>query len=211
MRRGTQGEQNRRLYPFGKLPPMVKLGGGGRGLHNFNTSARGEAVVQELAMRDVAELVGEDMRVAENHIDIAMRVTINPVINIRTSNKIAQLNRECAIDNATLELLGRTLLRRHMMREHNLRICLAILHSLADKIEATFVLGIEIVGCQTMSVVHDPVEITHTSLRLIRVAQLDERPECRDDNIYIAQRDDLVVIRMHVVTDLLAIAVRDSG
>ena len=98
-------------------------------------------------MRDIAKLVGEDIRLADLCVNVAMRVTINPVVDIRVHNIIAQLHRKRAIDRAASKLLCGTSLRRHMVREYNLRLRLAFLHSRGDKIEATFVFGIEIVGC----------------------------------------------------------------
>ena len=98
-------------------------------------------------MRDVAELVGENLRLADLRVDIAMRVTIDPIVDIRIRDIIAQLYRESTIDRAASKFLCCTLLRRHMVREYNLRLRLAFLHSSGDKIESTFVLGIEIVCC----------------------------------------------------------------
>ena len=161
-----------------------------------------------LAMRDVAELVGDDLRLADLRINIAMRVTIDPIVDIRICDIIAQLHSKCAIDSAVTELLGCTLLRRHMVREYNLRFRIAFLHSRRDKIETTIVFGIEIVGGETMSVVQDSEEITHAFLRPVCVKRLDKRPKRRNDNIHVADRNDPIVIRMYVVTDLLAIAIR---
>ena len=98
-------------------------------------------------MRNVTELVGEDFRLADLCVDITMRVTIYPIIDIRSRDIIAQLNRKRAIDGATLKFLSRTLLRRHMVRKDDLRLCRTHLYSLADEVETTFVFGIEIVCC----------------------------------------------------------------
>ena len=104
-------------------------------------------------MRDVAELVGENLRLADLRVDIAMRVTIDPIVDIRIRDIIAQLYRESTIDCASSKFLCCTLLRRHMVRENDLRFRLALLYRFADKIEAALVFGVEVVRCETMSVV----------------------------------------------------------
>ena len=98
-------------------------------------------------MRDVAELVGENLRLADLRVDIAMRVTIYPIVYIRICDIIAQLHRKRAIDRAASKLLRGALLRWYMMSQYNLRLRLALLYCLADKIEAALVFGIEIVCC----------------------------------------------------------------
>jgi len=104
-------------------------------------------------MRDVAELVGENLRLADLRVDIAMRVTIDPIVDIRIRDIIAQLYRESTIDCASSKFLCCTLLRRHMVRENDLRFCCTHLYSLADEVETTFVFGIKIVRSETMSIV----------------------------------------------------------
>ena len=91
-------------------------------------------------MRDVAELVGENLRFADLRVNVAMRVTIYPIVYIRICDIIAQLHRKRAIDRAASKLLCCTLLRWYMMSQYDLRLRFAFFHNLADKIEATFVL-----------------------------------------------------------------------
>ena len=104
-------------------------------------------------MRDIAELVGKNFRLTDLRVNVAMRVTINPVVDIRIRNIIAQLNRERAIDRAASKLLRGALLRWYMMSQYDLRLRFAFFHNLADKIEAALVFGVEVVRCETMSVV----------------------------------------------------------
>ena len=63
-----------------------------------------KTVVLWFAMGAVAKLIGENMRLANLRIDIAMRVTIDPVINSRISNIVSQLNRKGTIDSTAFEL-----------------------------------------------------------------------------------------------------------
>ena len=63
-----------------------------------------KTVVLWLAMGAVAELVRKDLRLANLRIDIAMRVTIDPIINSRIGNIISQLNRKGTIDSTAFEL-----------------------------------------------------------------------------------------------------------
>ena len=63
-----------------------------------------KAVVLRLAVGEIAELVGEDLRVTDLGIYIAMRVTVNPIINPRIGDLVTQLHRKSPIDSASLEL-----------------------------------------------------------------------------------------------------------
>lgn len=63
-----------------------------------------KVIVLGLTMGEVAELVRKDLRLANLHIDIAMRVTIDPIINSRIGNIISQLNRKGTIDSTAFEL-----------------------------------------------------------------------------------------------------------
>ena len=86
-----------------------------------------------LAVGEIAELVGEDLRVADLGIYIAMRVPINPIINPRIGNIVTQFHRKSPIDSASLELGRSALLCRYMVGEHNLCLCATISYSLSDK------------------------------------------------------------------------------
>lgn len=63
-----------------------------------------KAVVLRLAVGEIAELIGEDLRVTDLGIYIAMRVPVNPVIYTRISNIVTQLHRKSPIDSASFEL-----------------------------------------------------------------------------------------------------------
>ena len=52
-------------------------------LYNGYAPFRIESVVLRLAVGEIAELVGKDLRVSDLGIYIAMRVPVNPVIDIR--------------------------------------------------------------------------------------------------------------------------------
>ena len=71
-------------------------------LYNGNAPFGIKAVVLRLAVGEIAELVGEDLRVTDLGIYIAMRVPVNPVIYTRIGN--IQLHRKCPIDSASFEL-----------------------------------------------------------------------------------------------------------
>ena len=73
-------------------------------LYNGNAPFGIKAVVLRLAVGEIAELVGEDLRVTNLGIYIAMRVPVNPIINPRIGDIVAQLNRKSSIDSASFEL-----------------------------------------------------------------------------------------------------------
>ena len=73
-------------------------------LYNGNAPFGIKAVLLRLAVGEIAELVGEDLRVTDLGIYIAMRVPVNPVIYTRIGNIVTQLHRKCPIDSASFEL-----------------------------------------------------------------------------------------------------------
>ena len=73
-------------------------------LYNGNAPFGIKAVVLRLAVGEIAELVGEDLRVTDLGVHIAMRVPVNPIINTRISNIVTQLHRKSPIDSASFEL-----------------------------------------------------------------------------------------------------------
>ena len=85
-------------------PVWRELSGTGWLLYNSYAPFGIESVVLRLAVGEVAELVGEDLRITDLGIYIAMRVTINPVIYTRFGNIVTQLHRKSPIDSASFEL-----------------------------------------------------------------------------------------------------------
>ena len=73
-------------------------------LYNGNAPFGIKAVVLRLTVGEIAELVGEDLRVTNLGIYIAMRVPVNPIINPRIGNIVTQLHRKSPIDSASFEL-----------------------------------------------------------------------------------------------------------
>lgn len=55
---------------------------------------------------DVAELVAEAVGGADGLVDVAVGVTVDPVVDSAVGDVVGQLDGECAVDAATLELLG---------------------------------------------------------------------------------------------------------
>ena len=83
---------------------MELSGNAGWLLDNGNAPFGIKAVLLRLAVGEIAELVGEDLRVADLSIYIAMRVPVNPVINPRIGDIVTQLHRKSPIDSASFEL-----------------------------------------------------------------------------------------------------------
>ena len=73
-------------------------------LYNGNAPFGIKAVLLRLAVGEIAEVVGEDLRVADLGIYIAMRVPVNPIIYTRIGNIVTQFHRKCPVDSASFEL-----------------------------------------------------------------------------------------------------------
>ena len=86
-------------------PVWLELSGNtGWLLYNGYAPFRIKAVVLRLTVGEIAELVGEDLRVTNLGIYIAMRVPINPIVYIRIGDIVTQLHRKSPIDSASFEL-----------------------------------------------------------------------------------------------------------
>ena len=104
-RRTNERRTNERAQKDEPEPVWRELfGNAGWLLYNGNAPFGIKAVVLRLAVGEIAELVGEDLRVTDPGIYIAMRVPVNPIIYTRISNIVTQLHRKSPIDSASLEL-----------------------------------------------------------------------------------------------------------
>ena len=77
-----------------------------------------------LTVGDVAQLVGENVCVADLGIYITVRMTVNPIVDVRGTDIIAQLHGKGTINVASAEFFCCTELSWNMVSHHNLIICL---------------------------------------------------------------------------------------
>ena len=54
-------------------------------------------------MRDVTQLVGDTLSIANDAVYIAVGMAINPVFNRAVSDEVKQFHRESSVDSASLE------------------------------------------------------------------------------------------------------------
>ena len=113
-------------------------------LHNYILS-QVKSIGQMFYLRDIAQLFVGDFGLPNLHVDVAMRVAVDPVINPRIRDIVAQLHRKSAVDFTALKFFSRATLRRHMVGEHNLRLCRAFSNRLFDKSQTLLMLSVEIV------------------------------------------------------------------
>ena len=73
-------------------------------------------------MRDVAQLVGDNLSAGNLCFDITMWVAVHPIVNIGIGDVVAQFNWEGIINKTAVKLRSNTQLRRYMVREDNLRL-----------------------------------------------------------------------------------------
>ena len=127
-------------------------------------------------VRYVAQLIGQYESVAYVRIDIAVRVTIYPIINTAIGYKRAQLYRESTIDGTVLKFWCRAQLCGNMMRKDDNPFSLTFQYGLLDECETTLVCMVEIVCCQPMSIVHNAVEVTNIPLGQVCIIRFYLRP-----------------------------------
>ena len=74
-----------------------------------------------------------------------------------------------------------------MVREDNLHLCVAFCYCMLNKHQTAFVFSIEVFGSQTMAPILDSVEIANALFSQISIIRLDERPQCRNNDIHIIE------------------------
>ena len=95
-------------------------------------------------MGDVAELVAEAAGGADGLIDVAVGMAIDPVVDSAVGDIVCQLDGECAVDAAALELWGDQLIGRYVVGDDDLVLSLAGTDRLLDEVEAALVFVVEI-------------------------------------------------------------------
>lgn len=136
-------------------------------------------------MGDIAQLIGQDEGVADLRFDIAVRVSIDPVVYAAVGNIVTQLHGESAVDATADKLRGRAKSRRHMVGEHNLRLGFAFRDSLLDELQAPLVLAVEIVCRKQVFTVHNAIKVRHGTLCIVGVLRVDMRPKRGGYDIHI--------------------------
>ena len=97
-----------------------------------------------LVGEDIAQLIGQALGVAYPGIDVGVRVSVYPIVNVAVGDIVLQFYGESPVCLAALKLGMEHMERRHMMGNDNLMGCLRMCHSVLDEREATLMLGIEL-------------------------------------------------------------------
>lgn len=106
-----------------------------------------------LITEGVSQLVGHNLRITDDGIDIRVRVTVDPGVDTTVCNEFTQFRRKCGIDQGVLMLLRNDKPRRQMMRHYNYLVGSAFLHALPDESQTILVHCIIILDSQPMSVI----------------------------------------------------------
>jgi len=152
-------------------------------------------------VRDVAELVAEAAGGADGLVNVAVGVTVNPVVDSAGGDVVGQLDGECAVDAAALELRGNQLIGRYVVGDDDLVLGVASADGLLDEVEATLMLAVEIGVPQQVLTIDDAVKVGHASLGDEGVVHVNMRPQGGYDEVHILDRDDLVIVVMDVGAD----------
>lgn len=150
---------------------------------------------------DVAELVAEAVGGADGFVNVAVGVAVDPVIDSAVSDVVGQLDGECAVDAAALELRGNQLIGRYVMGDDDLVFGLAGADGLPDEVEATLVFIVEIGIPQQVFAIDDAVKVGHASLGDEGVVYVDMRPQGGNDEVHVLDRYDLVIVVVDVGAD----------
>ena len=152
-------------------------------------------------MGDVAELVAEAVGGADDLVDVAVGVAVDPVVDSAIGDVVGQLDSECAVDAAALELRGNQLIGWDMVGDDDFVLGLAGTDGLLDEVEAALVLAVEIGIPQQVFAIDDAVEVGHASLGDEGVVHVDMRPQGGNDEVHVLDRYDLVIVVVDVGAD----------
>ena len=96
-----------------------------------------------LAMKGIAKLITYTPGVADCLVYIAVRMTVNPIVNTAVRDEIAKFRGKSTIDGTTFELISHQFKRRHMVSCHDDMLGAACRHASFDELAASFMLLIE--------------------------------------------------------------------
>ena len=150
---------------------------------------------------DVAELVAEAVGGADGFVDVAVGVAVDPVVDSAGGDVVGQLDGECAVDAATLELGSDQLIGWDVVGDDDLVLGVAGADGLLDEVEATLMLAVEIGVPQQVLTIDDAVKVGNASLGDEGVVHVNMRPQGGYDEVHILDRDDLVIVVMDVGAD----------
>ena len=150
---------------------------------------------------DVAELVAEAAGGTDGLVDVAVGMAVDPVVDSAASDVIGQLDGECAVEAAALELRGNQLIGRYVVGDYDLVLGLAGADGLLDEVEAALMLVVEIGILQQVLAIDNAVKVGHASLGDEGVVHVNMRPQGGYDEVYILDCDDLVIVVVDVGAD----------
>ena len=150
---------------------------------------------------DVAELVAEAAGGTDGLVDVAVGMAVDPVVDSAASDVIGQLDGECAVEAAALELRGNQLIGRYVVGDYDLVLGLAGADGLLDEVEAALMLVVEIGILQQVLAIDNAVKVGHASLGDEGVVHVNMRPQGGYDEVHILDCDDLVIVVVDVGAD----------
>jgi hypothetical protein len=117
-----------------------------------------------LVRKDIAQLIADTMSLADNFVDVSMRVAIYPVGDSTIHDIVFKFNRERSIQCTSLELWRTELERGNMMGYHYFKLSRTSFYCSFYEQEAFVVFQIELTMCKNLLSVHDTTEVFDTTL-----------------------------------------------
>ena len=125
----------------------------------------------------VSQLVRENVGVTDEVAECAMRMTEDPIVDIGVLDVICQVSDEGSVDATATKLIGHHERRRNMVGENNLGFGLACCNCLLDKVHTLLMDSIKISKRESVFAKQDAMKIRHILLGIVRVLQVNMRPE----------------------------------
>ena len=114
-----------------------------------------------LIRANITQLVGDTTSRAYRPIDVAMRMTKYPAVNVAVGDEISQFHRESSVDTAVPELRSCQQQGWDVMSHHHLVLSLGLCHRFFNKSEASVMFLVEHVRSEIFPVAKNLAEVRH--------------------------------------------------
>ena len=159
----------------------------------------------------IAELITDTMDATDSLVNVAMGMTVNPVVDAASCNIVCKFDGEGSVDVTSQKLRRHQLEGRYMMGNDNLMLGSTRGYRLLDKFKASFVFAIEIGKGEVVLAVENATEVADTMLCDIGILQGDIGPKCRYDDVDVLNMDNGIIVIVDIGANLAYESVVHGG
>lgn len=120
-------------------------------------------------MKDITKLIANAPGIANCFVYVSMRMSVYPVFDTATGDKVAKFGCKGPVYRATLELVCHKLERRHMVSSDDNVLCITLLYISFDELTATLMFLVESLSRKSELSISDTVEVCYSAFGLILI------------------------------------------